>query len=42
MSEKKRKANLSKLIAYLERLQADIEPGKQIKAYEDLFKEWRK
>ena len=28
MSEKKRKANLSKLVAYLERLQADIEAGK--------------
>lgn len=28
MSEKKRKANLSKLIAYLERLQADIEAGR--------------
>lgn len=28
MNEKKRKANLSKLIAYLERLQADIEAGK--------------
>lgn len=28
MSEKKRKANLSKLIAYIERLQADIDGGK--------------
>lgn len=28
MSEKKRKANLSKIIAYLERLQIDIEAGK--------------
>lgn len=28
MSEKKRKVNLSKLIAYLEQLQADIEAGK--------------
>lgn len=27
MSERKRKANLSKLIQYLERLQADIEAG---------------
>lgn len=28
MTEKKRRANLSKLIAYLERLQIDIEAGK--------------
>jgi len=28
MSEKKRKANLAKLIKYFERLQADIEAGK--------------
>lgn len=28
MKEQKRKSNLSKLIAYLERLQEDIEAGK--------------